>query len=219
MVDLPTSHRGGPVSAGGRLASLQKPSCLGLADEPAGLAWRGGGVPLPYPSVGPPAVGRRVSESAPGSLASRNRGVALVRGHNFLAGGPVPEGCLAWWLSGSSEAPPSSRRRRGGGSLVGVAARWYSRHPLSRHVGPPAVEGAPLSGAQGGEPYQAGQPHSRRGGTCVGGAVRWGHARLVFARRRRGETLCGRGWCGLCGVTRTTSDTGSHTASRHATRR
>jgi hypothetical protein len=43
LVGPPKSLRGGPGSAGGRLASLQRPSCLGRADEPAGFAWQGGG--------------------------------------------------------------------------------------------------------------------------------------------------------------------------------
>ncbi len=160
------------MSAGGRLATLQRPPSPGFADKPAGFAWRGGVLPLPFPSVGPPAVGRCVSSSAPGRHAPRNRGAALARGHNFLAGGPVLEGCLAWWLSGSIEAPPSSRRRRGG-----IPRRRRStlvQSPPSHSIcGAACDRGCAAERGAGGEPYERAaillaRGDLRRGGGSLG---------------------------------------------------
>ncbi len=51
----------------GTLPKTLEPRPRGYA---RGVSMAGGGMPLPFPSVGPPAVGRRRSESAPGSHAS-----------------------------------------------------------------------------------------------------------------------------------------------------
>ncbi len=64
-------------------------------------------------------------------------------------GDPCWEGV---WLGGCQGVLKLHLRRVGaaGGTLVGVAVRWYSRHPLTRYVGPPTIGVVSPSGAREG---------------------------------------------------------------------
>ncbi len=181
------------MSAGGRRAPLPSTSCLGLADSPAGSAWRGGeSSPLPIPSVGPPAVGQRVSERAQGSLPSLNSVATQPGATTSSRGDSCGKGVWLGGVSGSPKAPPSSRRRRGGHTSS-----------ASQHVGTVTTSSLDSRGRLRssahlrvcrGETYTTRAGHTLAAGGLASGGRLAGVTHTGPPPGAVGENPCGRGW-------------------------
>ncbi len=174
---------GGP--SGSRRSASGPPTdpCASASRDARGVRWPRGRVRcfcfLPRGRLWLDGVARERAQKP----RSAETAAVRVRGHNFLAGGPVLEGRLTWWLSGRHHAPPSSRQRRG--ETRRRCSALVHPPPRVRLAGPPAADGVPSRTR--GENTSAGLPVTPvAGGPAAGGRSAGGGRKGAFARRRRG---------------------------------